>query len=180
MQTVSLAQYLPRILMTAKRAGEEILRVYHGTVSVTLKDDRSPLTEADQASHQVITRELAQIAFSAVPDRSSAYLPVLSEEGKNIPYSERRAWEYYWLVDPLDGTKEFIKKNGEFTVNIALIHRTKPVLGVIYVPVTGVYYFAVQGFGSYIMQAGDVLAESMKDVENGLGTILYALPETAA
>ncbi len=103
----------------------------------------------------------------------SAYLPVLSEEGKSIPYSERRAWEYFWLVDPLDGTKEFIKKNGEFTVNIALIHRTKPVLGVIYIPVTGVFYFAAQGFGSYIMQAGDVLDESIKVAEDGLRTILH-------
>jgi 3'(2'), 5'-bisphosphate nucleotidase len=173
MQAVSFARYLPRILMTAKRAGEEILRVYNGTVSVTLKDDRSPLTEADQASHQVIAKELATIAFAAAPDMPSVYLPVLSEEGKNIPYSERGAWEYYWLVDPLDGTKEFIKKNGEFTVNIALIHRTKPVLGVIYVPVTGVYYFAAQGFGSYIMQEGDALDESMKDAENGLRAILH-------
>ena len=173
MPPATFAQYLPRLLMTAKRAGEEILRVYHGTVSVTLKDDRSPLTEADQASHQVIARELATIAFSAAPDLPSAHLPVLSEEGKSIPYSERRAWEYFWLVDPLDGTKEFIKKNGEFTVNIALIHHTRPVLGVIYVPVTGVYYFAAQGFGSYVMQAGDVLDESAKIAGSGLELIIH-------
>jgi 3'(2'), 5'-bisphosphate nucleotidase len=86
---------------------------------VTLKDDQSPLTEADKASHTIIARELSQTAFSASPDKPSTCLPVLSEEGKNIPYSERHAWEYFWLIDPLDGTKEFIKKNGEFTVNIA-------------------------------------------------------------
>ncbi len=172
MPAAAFARYLPRILMTAKRAGEEILRIYHGTISVTLKDDRSPLTEADQASHRVITNELAKIAFSAVQDTPSAYLPVLSEEGKDIPYSERRAWEYYWLVDPLDGTKEFIKKNGEFTVNIALIHRTKPVLGVIYVPVTGVYYFAAQGFGSYVLQDGAILGRPAKDAAQGLDAIL--------
>jgi 3'(2'), 5'-bisphosphate nucleotidase len=163
---------LPRVLLTAKKAGEEILRIYQGTVQVTLKDDQSPLTEADKASHTIIARELSQTAFSASPDKPSTCLPVLSEEGKNIRYSERHAWEYFWLVDPLDGTKEFIKKNGEFTVNIALIHRTKPVLGVIYIPVTGVYYFAAQGFGSYIMQHDDALNEPAKTAEDGLKTIL--------
>ena len=164
---------LPRILMTAQRAGEAILKIYNGTINVTLKDDRSPLTEADQASHKIIEHALAATAFSSGPGSPSAYLPVLSEEGRNIPYSERRAWEYFWLVDPLDGTKEFIKKNGEFTVNIALIHRTKPVLGVIYVPVTGVYYFAARGLGSYIMRNGDVLNGSMKAAEDGLKAILH-------
>ena len=139
---------------------------------MTLKDDRSPLTEADLASHQVITRELVTIDFFAVPDTPSGYLPVLSEEGNKIPFSERRDWEYFWLVDPLDGTKEFIKKNGEFTVNIALIHHTKPVLGVIYVPVTGVFYFAAQGFGSYSMQAGEVLDETAGVEGGGLDVII--------
>ena len=173
MTDAALPQYLPSILMAAKRAGEEILKVYNGKVSVTLKADQSPLTEADQASHQVIEHALTAIAFSAAPGSPSAYLPVLSEEGKKIPYSERRAWEYFWLIDPLDGTKEFIKKNGEFTVNIALIHDAKPVLGVIHVPVTGVYYFAAQGHGSYIMQDNDVLNGSTKTAEEGLKAILH-------
>jgi 3'(2'), 5'-bisphosphate nucleotidase len=182
MQTSSFAQYIPRVLIAAKKAGEEILRVYNGTASVTLKEDRSPLTEADLASHQVITNELATIDFIVAPDTPSAYLPVLSEEGKNIPFSERRAWEYFWMVDPLDGTKEFIKKNGEFTVNIALIHHTKPVLGVIYVPVTGIYYFAAQGFGSHIMQHDDVLNEATKTENDRLKSIMghsRRLPLTA-
>ena len=172
MPTTALATYLPGLLTTAKKAGEEILRIYQGTVEVTLKEDRSPLTEADQASHQVIARDLAALPFSAEPGRPSACLPVLSEEGKNIPFSERRAWEYFWLVDPLDGTKEFIKKNGEFTVNIALIHRSKPVLGVIFVPVSGVYYFAAQGFGSYIMHDSAVLNEPETASEERLTAII--------
>jgi 3'(2'), 5'-bisphosphate nucleotidase len=183
MPAAAFAQYLPRILETAQRAGEEILKVYHGTVSVTLKDDRSPLTEADRASHEVITRDLAAMAFSAASDKPSAYLPVLSEEGRNIPYAERGSWEYFWLVDPLDGTKEFIKKNGEFTVNIALIHRTRPVLGVIYIPVTGAYYFAAQGFGTYILLDGSVLKESARSAEDRLNVVMRhsrKLPLTAS
>jgi len=120
------------------KAGEEILNVYQSDFAVEHKDDRSPLTLADKKAHTVICSTLEPLE-----------IPVLSEEGKNTDYSERSKWPYFWMVDPLDGTKEFIKRNGEFTVNIALIHKQKAVLGVIYVPVTNVLYFAAEGIGSF-------------------------------
>lgn len=119
------------------KAGEEILKVYDSDFAVEHKDDRSPLTLADKNAHDCICEILKESNF-----------PVLSEEGKSIDYSERSQWEYFWMVDPLDGTKEFIKRNGEFTVNIALIHKQKSILGVIYVPVTKTLYFAAEGVGS--------------------------------
>ena len=119
-------------------AGEEILKVYETDFIVERKEDRSPLTLADKNSHDVISKMLAETG-----------IPVLSEEGKDIPFSERKNWKYLWIVDPLDGTKEFVKRNGEFTVNIALTESQKPVLGVIYVPVTKVLYFAAKGIGAF-------------------------------
>ena len=122
----------------ALAAGRAILEVYHDadfSQVVDFKDDNSPLTLADQASHQVIAPALQE----HYPD-----IPLISEEGKDVPYATRRDWEYFWLIDPLDGTKEFIKRNGQFTVNIALIHHHRPVLGVIYTPVTEELYFAAQ------------------------------------
>ena len=119
-------------------AGQAILEVYHHSdfsQVVNFKADDSPLTLADEASHKVIAPALQK----HYPD-----IPVISEEGKDISYETRQGWEYFWLVDPLDGTKEFIKRNGQFTVNIALIHNHRPVLGVIYTPVTEELYFATQ------------------------------------
>ena len=110
----------------AEEAGKLIMEIYSTEFKVNIKEDKSPLTEADMAAHHHIESSLAKL---------SAY-PILSEESKVIPFSERQQWETYWLVDPLDGTKEFIKRNGDFTVNIALIHQNKPVLGVVYVPVS--------------------------------------------
>jgi 3'(2'), 5'-bisphosphate nucleotidase len=125
----------------AKAAGSEILDVYEqaGDVEVTIKQDSSPLTQADQRAHNVIVRELA----NGTPE-----IPVLSEESEQISFAERSSWTRYWLVDPLDGTKEFVKRNGEFTVNIALIDQGKPILGVVYVPVTGVTYQGIVGQGA--------------------------------
>lgn len=111
--------------------GKEILDVYNSDFAVEHKDDKSPLTEADKRAHLKIMEGL-----------KATLLPVLSEEGKNIPFEERKNWSQFWMVDPLDGTKEFIKRNGEFTVNIALIENNEPTMGVIYVPVTGELYFA--------------------------------------
>jgi len=114
------------------KAGHEILKIYNNPeadFSVERKADNSPLTIADKVSHQLINQLL-----------KTTGLPVLSEEGRDITYEERKNWETFWMVDPLDGTKEFIKRNGEFTVNIALITKNQPVLGVIYVPVTNVLY----------------------------------------
>ena len=102
------------------------------------KADNSPLTIADRKAHEAIARLLADTPF-----------PLLSEEGKHLPYTERRAWETLWIVDPLDGTKEFIKRNGEFTVNIALVHQSVPVMGVIYLPVKRELYIGVEGQGAY-------------------------------
>ncbi len=131
-------------LLAARAAGDAILEVYERDFGVDHKEDGSPLTLADRRSHEIITDCLTR--------GCSPVLPVLSEEGRDIPLVERRAWDYYWLVDPLDGTKEFIKRNGEFTVNIALIHRDRPVLGVVYLPVKQTFYFASEGLGAYRLE----------------------------
>lgn len=115
-------------------AAKEILRIYEGAIEVDMKSDGSPLTAADKAAHVAISKVLAETG-----------LPILSEEGKDIPYEERRKWTMYWLVDPLDGTKEFIKRNGEFTVNIALMESDHPVAGVICQPVKGVAFAGLEG-----------------------------------
>ena len=124
----------------AREAGQKIMEVYATDFEVRNKTDRSPLTRADMASHEVICDGLAGLT----PD-----IPVLSEEAAHLPYSTRKTWDQYWLVDPLDGTREFIKRNGEFTVNIALIRNHYPVLGIIYVPVKRLCYYAVKNEGAY-------------------------------
>ena len=134
---------LMAIIEIARTAAARILQVYDSDFTVTRKEDHSPLTEADLAAHQTILRGLSQL---------SPKLPVLSEESTPIPFAERRRWHRYWLVDPLDGTREFIKRNDEFTVNIALIEDHRPILGVILAPVTGVCYFAARGFGAHKWQ----------------------------
>lgn len=132
----------------ALEAGREILNIYQSNdFSLELKNDHSPLTKADRASHDCILSHLRHTS-----------LPVLSEEGRSIPYEERKHWSRFWLIDPLDGTKEFIKRNGEFTVNIALIERGQPVLGVVYVPTTDKLYFGSTGFGAFLQQ-GEELKE---------------------
>ena len=128
------------LVKITQEAGDEILKIYETPFEVEHKADDSPLTAADKASNAVIIKGLEE----HYPE-----IPVISEENKQQTYGERKDWNYCWLVDPLDGTKEFIKKNGEFTVNIALIHENKVVLGVIYVPVTGVTYYARKGEGSF-------------------------------
>ncbi|UXI67558.1 3'(2'),5'-bisphosphate nucleotidase CysQ [Tahibacter amnicola] len=124
----------------ARTAGAAILEVYHSEFAVTHKDDRSPLTAADLASHRVIVDGLSALT----PD-----LPVLSEESAEIAFEERARWSRYWLVDPLDGTREFIKRNGEFTVNIALIEAHRPVIGIVQAPVTGELWFAWDSGGAF-------------------------------
>lgn len=123
--------WLIQIINAAIKGGKEILEVYNSEFAVEHKDDKSPLTEADKRAHLAIVAELQKTS-----------LPILSEEGKHMDYSERKNWKQFWMVDPLDGTKEFIKRNGEFTVNIALIEEGKATMGVIYVPVTKDLYFA--------------------------------------
>lgn len=136
---------LAQVIDIAREAATAILEIYDTDFSVAQKDDHSPLTAADMAAHRVITEGLKNITPN---------LPVLSEESASIPFSERRKWYQFWLVDPLDGTREFIKRNGEFTVNIALINDQSPILGVIWVPVTGVCYYACRGVGAFKQEQG--------------------------
>lgn len=133
-------QWLDAVIDIARGAGEKILQVYVTDFDVSQKHDNTPLTEADMAAHKIIEEGLSKLDCD---------YPVLTEESAHIAFSERSKWETYWLVDPLDGTREFIKKNGEFTVNIALISNHRPILGVIYVPVSGDCYFAAHTFGAY-------------------------------
>ena len=128
------------VLEIAREAGRRILEIYGREFAVESKADESPLTEADMASHRAIVSGLSALT----PD-----IPLLSEESADIPYEERRRWDEYWLIDPLDGTKEFIKRNGEFTVNIALIRGGRPVLGVVHVPVKDTDYFGAEGVGAF-------------------------------
>jgi 3'(2'), 5'-bisphosphate nucleotidase len=134
----------------AAEAGARILEIYETAFAVETKEDASPLTEADLASHGTIMAGLRRLT----PD-----IPVLSEESSAVPFSERARWERFWLVDPLDGTKEFIKRNGEFTVNIALVDGHEPVLAVVYVPVTGLCYFAAKGHGAFREKPGEAARE---------------------
>jgi 3'(2'), 5'-bisphosphate nucleotidase len=139
-EKIDLRTLLQTAIKAAEAACKDILEVYNsGDFQSEAKGDNSPLTLADKKAHNTISKIL-----------KSTNLPILSEEGKTILYDERKNWEYFWMVDPLDGTKEFIKRNGEFTVNIALIYKSTPVLGVVSVPVTGETYFAAAGKGAFI------------------------------
>ena len=134
--------YLSAIIDNAEQAGQAILAVYqqdNAAFNITGKADDSPLTAADLAAHQLIVKALTALT----PE-----LPILSEEAADISWDIRQRWQRYWLVDPLDGTKEFIKRNGEFTVNIALIEHHQPVLGVIHIPVANETYMAMRGNGA--------------------------------
>ncbi|MEP1305316.1 MAG: 3'(2'),5'-bisphosphate nucleotidase CysQ [Balneola sp.] len=131
---------IERIIEIAKEAGNKILEFYDDEIVVEAKSDDSPLTKADLAAHHYIVDELIKLDSS---------IPIISEESGVPEYATRKNWIKYWLVDPLDGTKEFIKKNGEFTVNIALIEEGKPVLGVVYAPALQVLYYAEKGLGAF-------------------------------
>lgn len=136
---INLPSLLKLAIHAAEQASKEILSVYNSPdFQVEQKGDSSPLTLADKKSHAVIEALL-----------QGTNLPILSEEGKNIPYETRKTWKHFWLIDPLDGTKEFIKRNGEFTVNIALVENQTPMLGVVAVPVTGDVYYSCTGTGAY-------------------------------
>jgi 3'(2'), 5'-bisphosphate nucleotidase len=131
----------------AREAGKKILAIYDSEFVIEHKDDNSPLTDADMASHHTIVEALSALT----PE-----IPILSEESAKLPFEERSRWAVYWLVDPLDGTREFIKRNGEFTVNIALIDGHKSILGVIHVPVLDIDYFAYEGGGAFKSEQGGV------------------------
>lgn len=145
MQGADLKSLAPAVAEIARRAGEAILTVYGDEFDVARKADDSPVTEADLASHDVVVEALAELTPG---------VPVLSEEDADIPFETRSGWREYWLVDPLDGTKEFVSRNGEFTVNIAFVSDHAPVLGVVQVPVSGACYCGVVGHGATLQEGG--------------------------
>ena len=150
---------LKKPIYAALEAGKAILDVYATDFSVKHKEDNSPLTLADQKAHTIILSHLKSLG-----------IPILSEEGREIPFEKRKNWGIFWVVDPLDGTKEFVNRNGEFTVNIAFVRSGKPVSGVIYVPVKDVLYFALQDLGSFKIENASVVMgrenthSSMKEI----------------
>lgn len=146
----------------ALAAGAEILKIYHSAdFEVVLKGDDSPLTKADKAAHEVIVGFLQKTA-----------LPILSEEGKRITYEIRKDWDYFWMVDPLDGTKEFIKKNGEFTVNIALIYKGTPLLGVVFAPVLDWLYWGNEEEGAWKQEGNKEPVQLIKQETPEVKTIV--------
>lgn len=155
---------LSQLLKLALSAGKAILEVYGTAFSVELKEDHSPLTLADKRSNEILCNGLANIGG----------IPILSEEIKQISYEERKSWKSFWLVDPLDGTKEFIKRNGQFTVNVALIDGNEPVFGLIYVPVSGQFYYALKGKGAYTFSFSDSI--DIPDTYNEIIAISNRLP----
>jgi len=135
-----IKELLDPVIQIAYQAGQKIMDIYDRDYSIEEKSDNTPLTEADLAAHDVIEKGL----HALTPE-----FPILSEESKPLSFEERSLWTRYWLVDPLDGTREFIKRNGEFTVNIALVEDNEAVMGFIYAPVVGVLYYAAKGLGAY-------------------------------
>jgi 3'(2'), 5'-bisphosphate nucleotidase len=157
--------FLNAAIPAAIEAGKAILAVYETDFDVEHKADKSPLTLADRRSHEIIMAAL-----------QATGMPILSEEGRDIAYAERAAWKRFFLVDPLDGTKEFVKRNGEFTVNIALIENQSPVMGVIYVPVKDWLYFAGKGIGACKLESAETELAGARGDE---GVDLTALVERA-
>ncbi len=147
------ADWLTGIIDIAELAGAAILDIYRRDFDVEFKHDDSPLTAADMAAHRAIAQGLAELT----PD-----VPVLSEEGAHLPWDRRRQWQRYWLVDPLDGTREFVKRNGEFTVNIALVEDGFPILGVVHAPVTGLMAWARKGEGAWRRDAATGAAQRIE------------------
>ena len=162
--SVEPSTLLPEVCRLGQVAGAAIMRIYSTEFDVEHKADDSPLTAADMAAHHALVDGLAALT----PE-----LPILSEESANIPFEERASWKRYWLIDPLDGTREFVKRNGEFTVNVALIDDGRPVLGVVYVPVTDVCYFAASGHGAH-KRIGDGPPESIHARALGSGPVAIA------
>lgn len=151
----------------ARTAGAAILDIYEHAddLGISKKDDDSPLTAADKAANEVICAGLEGLPLQ---------YPIISEENKAVPYEKRKDYDYYWLVDPLDGTKEFIKRNGEFTVNIALIHAGQAVMGVVYAPVLDEMYYAAKGQGAFLKkdnQTQRLEAPSFRKTDEGLNVV---------
>jgi 3'(2'), 5'-bisphosphate nucleotidase len=158
-----LAVLLNEVEKLARAAGVEIMEIYQGSdFGETSKADNSPLTLADLASHRIIADGLNKL---------EPHYPILSEEDAHIPYAERSRWKRFWLVDPLDGTKEFLKRNGEFTVNIALVEHGVPILGVVYAPVLDVCYYAARGTGAFV-ERGNGVAQRIRAVAHDEDTAI--------
>ncbi len=155
---------LPEVCRLGQAAGAAIMAIYSTEFDVEHKADDSPLTAADMAAHHVLVDGLAALT----PE-----IPLLSEESADIPFEERAGWQRYWLIDPLDGTREFVKRNGEFTVNVALIDDGRPVLGMVHVPVTGTCYFAARGHGAH-KREGDAPARAISARPLGAGPVAIA------
>ncbi|MCL4107333.1 UNVERIFIED_CONTAM: hypothetical protein GTU68_067244 [Idotea baltica] len=157
---------LDKLIEIATKAGEAILDIYKSDdFGVEVKGDDSPLTKADQAANTIICDGL----LALFPD-----IPIISEENKEVPYSDRKDYDYFWLIDPLDGTKEFIKRNGEFTVNIALIKKNKVIGGIVYTPVSNELYYAFYEKGAYYMKGDDkkkLVANDFKMDDPELGVV---------
>jgi len=149
---MNFKELLLKAINASIKGGHAIMEVYASDFAVEHKEDKSPLTLADKNCNDVIEMYL-----------KDTEIPFLSEEGAKISYVDRKDWEYSWLVDPLDGTKEFVKRNGEFTVNIALIHNGTPIMGVIYVPVKEELYFALEGLGAYKMSRNTII-DNLEDL----------------
>ena len=149
---MDLKSFIEPGVALARQAGDAILEVYATDFDVQAKDDDSPLTQADLASHRIISSGLENLT----PE-----LPIISEESGLPPFEERRQWKTYWLIDPLDGTKEFVNKNDEFTVNIALIDAGRPLLGIVHVPVLAKTYLGCEGHGAELRQ-GDGEPQSLR------------------
>jgi len=155
MKSKKYAQYLIGAIRSAIKAGDAIMEVYQSDFAVETKEDKSPLTLADKKAHNIIKADLEGYG-----------IPFISEEGRSIPYETRKTWHAMWVVDPLDGTKEFIKRNGEFTVNIAIVENHRPVLGVVYAPVKQWLYFASRETGAFKIDLSINLPEFNTDKES--------------
>ncbi len=157
---------LLKAVNAALKAGQAIENIYKSDdFQIQTKADNTPLTRADRESHKIITQHL-----------TTTNLPLLSEEGKDISYDQRKNWQKFWLIDPLDGTKEFIKKNGEFTVNIALIENNYPVLGVIYAPILKKLYFATEEIGSFMVQNPLPHYDNLQDLQKNAVKLPHTFP----
>lgn len=161
-----LGDLLPNVVAVAREAGEAIMKVYGDlNPAIEYKRDNSPLTQADLASHHIILNRLSQL---------SPQWSVLSEESQEIPFERRSAWEHFWLVDPLDGTKEFLRRNGEFTVNIALVERNIPILGVVYAPAIDKLYYAAKRTGAWKSEKGSSARLRVTRAVNGTTRVVVS------
>ena len=157
--------WLPELIRIARAAGDAILHVYKSEIDVQRKLDNSPLTLADIAAHNIIEAGLQQL---------TPHIPQLSEESVAIPYAIRQEWRRYWLIDPLDGTREFIKRNGEFSVNIALVEQGRPVIGIVYAPVADELYYACCDSGAY-KQVGTAAPENIYARQWNANALVFAV-----